>query len=349
MDGSSARRHGGQPVPHGGNLGDARARYGTPPGGWVDLSTGINPHPYPLPDLPPALWTALPQADDHAALLAAAAGAYGAPSPESLVAAPGTQALIQLLPRVLGSDRAAVIGPTYGEYAPAWRAAGACVREVDDLDAGLAALDGARRPALILCNPNNPDGRRIEPARLTALADRLARRAGTLVVDEAFADVVPSVSVAAAADRSGLVVLRSFGKFFGLAGLRLGFAVAAPDLAAALGRALGPWAVAGPALAVGRTALTDDAWQTAMRARLDREAAELRRLLGRAGLEIAGGTPLYVLARHAQAATCHDRLAREGLWVRAFPERPERLRLGLPGSAAAWERLTAALGRARHG
>lgn len=344
MDGSTACNDAPRDLRHGGNLADARARYGTPAGGWLDLSTGINPHPYPLPDLPRALWTALPQADAEARLKAAAAGAYGAPAQAAIVPAPGTQALIQLLPRVLGSDRAAVVAPTYGEYAPAWQAAGARVQEVADAKAGLSALAGARRPALILCNPNNPDGWTVPADQLHTLADRLAAAGGVLVVDEAFADVAPEVSVAARADRPGLVVLRSFGKFFGLAGLRLGFALCPPELGRALGQALGPWAVPGPALEVGRIALADDAWQTAMRHRLSQEAYRLEALLDRAGLESAGGTALFRLVRHGEASVWHARLARAGVWVRAFPQQPELLRVGLPGGPADWHRLTRGLG-----
>ncbi len=343
MDGGTGAETGGARVAHGGDLAAAQARYGTPAGGWLDLSTGINPHPYPLPELAKALWTALPQAHAEAALREAAAGAYAAPSPDTVVSAPGTQALIQLLPRALASDRAAVVGPTYGEYAPAWRAAGAAVHEVPDLDAGLAALDGASRPALVLCNPNNPDGRAWSPDRLIPIADRLARAGGTLVVDEAFADVVPEISLAGAAEQPGLVVLRSFGKFFGLAGLRLGFALGAPPLARTMARALGPWSVPGPALEVGRIALADDAWQTAMRTRLAADAERLRALLVDAGFDPVGGTPLYQLVSHADAAGWHDRLARHGVWVRAFPHRSTWLRLGLPGDPAGWQRLTAAL------
>ena len=347
MDGGTAGNDAPQDLRHGGNLADARARYGTPAGGWLDLSTGINPHPYPLPDLPRALWTALPQADAEARLKAAAAGAYGAPAQAAIVPAPGTQALIQLLPRVLDSDRAAVVAPTYGEYAPAWQAAGARVQEVPDAEAGLSALAGARRPALILCNPNNPDGRTVPAGQLHTLADRLAAAGGVLVIDEAFADVAPEVSVAARADRPGLVVLRSFGKFFGLAGLRLGFALCPPELGRGLDKALGPWAVAGPALEIGRIALADDAWQTAMRRRLAQEAERLEALLDRAGLESAGGTALYRLARHPRAPAWHDRLAEAGVWVRTFPQRPQVLRLGLPGDPAGWRRLTGALGLER--
>ena len=344
MDGGQAGNDSAPAVAHGGNLADARARYGTPADGWRDLSTGINPHPYPLPDLPLRLWTALPQAEAETALITAARDAYGAPPSAAVVPAPGTQALIQLLPRVLDSDRAAVVTPTYGEYTPAWQAAGAHVREVADPRTGLAALEGAARPALLLCNPNNPDGGTLPANRVCELADRLAAAGGTLVVDEAFADVVPEVSAAGWADRPGLVVLRSFGKFFGLAGLRLGFALCRPELGRALGRALGPWAVPGPALAVGRTALADDAWQTAMRRRLADEADRLERLLNRGGLESAGGTPLYRLVRHPRAPDWHDRLARAGLWVRAFPQQPTWLRVGLPAEEMDWRRLADALG-----
>lgn len=344
MHGATADRD-GEAIAHGGNLDDARARYGTPEAGWLDLSTGINPHPYPLPELPRSLWTALPQAAGEAALTRAAAHAYAAPSPATVVPAPGTQALIQVLPRVLGHDRAAVVGPTYGEYAPAWRAAGAEVREVGDAADGLSALEGASRPALVLCNPNNPDGRTWPPEALVELAGQLARAGGTLVVDEAFADVRPEVSVAPAADRPGLVVLRSFGKFFGLAGLRLGFAVCNSSHAASIGRALGPWSVPGPALEVGRAALADAAWQTAMRARLAADAERLGALLTAAGLDTLGGTALYQLAAHPDAAGWHDRLARQGIWVRAFQRQPTWLRFGLPGAEAGWRALAAALER----
>lgn len=328
---------------HGGDLAEAARRYGAPAAGWLDLSTGVNPHAYPRPELPAELWTALPQPDAAAALRAAAADAYAAPASDAVVPAPGTQALIQWLPRVLGSTAMACVAPTYGEYEPAWRAAGARTGSAADLDAAARTLAGSDGPALVVCNPNNPDGRTWDPDRLAGLADRLAAQGGALVVDEAFADAVPEVSAAGHAGRPGLVVLRSFGKFFGLAGLRLGFALTAPELADRLSRALGPWAVAGPALEIGRRALADTGWIAATRERLRADAARLDGLLAGAGFEILGGTPLFRLAGHPDAAAWHDRLARAGIWVRAFPERPDRLRFGLPGDAAGWRRLEAAL------
>jgi cobalamin biosynthetic protein CobC len=148
-----------------------------------------------------------------------------------------------------------VIGPTYGELSRCWRDAGRPVTVIAGIDA--VPPDGR---IVVLANPNNPDGRVIAPDRLLALAETLARRGGMLIVDEAFADCDPSASVSPAAGAPGLLVLRSFGKFFGLAGVRLGFALAQPGLAEDFRSALGPWPVSGPALAIGERALADDAW-----------------------------------------------------------------------------------------
>ncbi|WP_237477591.1 threonine-phosphate decarboxylase CobD [Lichenibacterium dinghuense] len=317
---------------HGGDLGAARAAFPAAPEPWVDLSTGINPLPYPIPPLDPAAWTALPDAGAARALEAAAGRAYGA-DPAGVAAAPGTEAVIQWLPRLCAARRVGVLGFTYGDHARAWAAAGAAVETVDTLDA-LAGFDAA-----VVVNPNNPDGRLVAPADLAALAGRV----GLLVVDEAFADVVEPAWSLAPAPPPNAVVLRSFGKFFGLAGLRLGFAVAAPARAAALRAALGPWAVSGPALAVGRAALADDAWAGAARARLARDAARLDALLLAAGARMAGGTALFRLAEVEDGARWFDRLARAGILTRPFAEHPRRLRFGLPGDEAAWLRLEAAL------
>ncbi len=316
---------------HGGDLAAARAHYGGAPADWIDLSTGINPWPYPLPHLPAEAWTRLPQRDAEARLLTAARAAYGVASDAALVAAPGTQALIQLLPTMLPPRRVAVVGPTYGEHAPAWAAAGHEVREV-------------REPVrdtdvLVLCSPNNPDGGLADPA-LPGWAgkDRL------VVVDEAFADVMPEVSLAACAGRKGLLILRSFGKFYGLAGLRLGFALGDPALAHRLSERLGPWAVSGPALAIGAAALADAGWQAAAREKLRDAAARLDALLAQAGLHILGGTSLFRLAQTpGPAAGWHERLARAHLWTRPFPAHPHWLRFGLPACENAWQRLEAAL------
>ena len=232
---------------HGGDLGAATEKFGTPPDGWLDLSTGINPTPYPVGMLPAAVWQRLPIRDDVTKLDAAARTYYGTPDNTALVAAPGTQAIIQLLPSLRATGTVAIIGPTYGEHGHRWRTAGHDVTEV-------ATLDAADADVIVIVNPNNPDGRTVSPDRLMTVAKQQAARGGWLVVDEAFGDVAPQLSIVPASKEPGLIVMRSFGKFFGLAGLRLGFAIGDPAVIAALADALGPWAVPGPALVLGARA-----------------------------------------------------------------------------------------------
>jgi len=323
---------------HGGDLAAAERRWGRPALGWLDLSTGINPHPYPLPALAPALWTRLPGAADEAALVQAARHRFAAAATVEIVAAPGSQALIQALPRLRPKGPVAILAPTYAEHARAWSAAGHAVASIDDP----AAADPAGM--LVVVNPNNPTGRRIAPADLIGLAARFAASGGLLVIDEAFADPDPELSLIPSLP-AATVVLRSFGKFHGLAGLRLGFAVTAEaGLAEGLRRGFGPWAVSGPALAIGAAALADDAWAEANRARLAADQARLVGLLISAGLELVGGTPLFTLVRHPEAELLWERLGQAGILVRAFDFQPDWLRIGLPPDETGFERLARALG-----
>jgi cobalamin biosynthesis protein CobC len=327
------------PLLHGGNLGAAAALFPGAPRPFVDLSTGINPLAYPLPPLAPEIFARLPEPDALARLQAAATRHYGAPSPAHVVAAPGTQSLLPHVAALLRPGGAAILGPTYREHARVAAAAGHRVEEVADVGRLDATLS-------VVVNPNNPDGRLVPKAVLLDLARRLRADGGLLVVDEAFVDVVgEDHSLAAEVGRGSLIVLRSFGKFFGLAGLRLGFALASPEIATRLRNALGPWAVSGPALAIGTTALADQEWIEATRVRLNAAAARLDGLLGEADLAVVGGTPLFRLIRTARAAQAFDRLGAAGVLVRRFPDRPGLLRFGLPGPEADWERLRMALAR----
>jgi cobalamin biosynthetic protein CobC len=323
---------------HGGNLAVARVRFKGAPEPWLDLSTGINPIAYPIPDIPVAAWTRLPESDAVAALEAAAARAYGAGLAEMVVAAPGTQALIQVLPRLRPAMDVRILGFTYAEHARAWRHHGASVATVSSLQ-DLAGADVA-----VVVNPNNPDGRLVEPGRLRALA---ADNPHTLlVIDEAFADVLGDGASMLPILPSTCVVLRSFGKTYGLAGVRLGFAVAGPCWTDVLRRELGPWAVAGPAIAVGRVALDDAAWLNEATIRLRNDADRLDELLAGAGLAVAGGTPLFRFVRTGDSNRAFTALARQGVLVRRFEGLPGVLRVGLPGPEDDWarlaERLTAA-------
>ncbi|OYQ31801.1 threonine-phosphate decarboxylase [Niveispirillum lacus] len=333
MDGSTVQ-------PHGGDLGVMSALFPDAFRPWIDLSTGINPWPYPLPALDPALWARLPSASDAAALQRAAMAAYGVADPDAILAAPGSQVLINGLPflRPPGDD-IAIVGPTYGEHQPAWARAGHRVRMITDLPDPAGPLPDV----LLLVNPNNPDGRTHDPARLLPLLEALACRGGWMLVDEAFCDLRPDLSLAALAGRRGLLVLRSFGKFYGLGGLRLGFLLAPPDLVRAVSGRFGPWAVSGPALVVGATALSDQGWQKAMRRRLAQAMARSLSLYQKAGVELIGGTDLYALIRTRIERDLYRELGQAGLLARSFRDRPGLLRLGLPPDSVAMDRLTKVL------
>jgi cobalamin biosynthesis protein CobC len=325
-------------LPHGGDLTVARRLFPAAPEPFIDLSTGINPHCYPMPQLPSEVFARLPEPAALARLAEAAAQAYGAPSPDHVVSAPGTQILLPLVAALVPSGRAAVLSTTYAEHARVARLVGHHTAEVAAMRE-LAGVDLA-----VVVNPNNPDGRVVARETLIACAAELRSRGGLLVVDEAFMEVGPvDASLAGDVGFGNIVVLRSFGKFFGLAGLRLGFALTATETAARLKASLGPWAVAGPAIAGGEAALADPRWAQAARARLAREAQRLDALLAGARLEVVGGTSLFRLVQTAAASELFHHLGHAGIWVRRFAEEPTWLRFGLPAGEDAWARLRTAL------
>jgi cobalamin biosynthetic protein CobC len=316
---------------HGGDIDRAVRRFGGCRSDWLDLSTGINRKPFPVPRLDAACWTALPAQSDIAALCDAARKAYGTTAP--VVALAGAQMAIQFVPHLSSGGNARVLSPTYNEHAATLRAAGWHVDEVSDLDA-LAGADVA-----VVVNPNNPDGRRHPPERLLSLLPRVGR----LVVDESFVDAEPDLSLAAHAGTPGLLVLRSFGKFYGLAGVRLGFALGSEDDARHLASLSGPWPVFGPAIAIGIAALSDRTWQATTTARLAADAIRLDKLAGNIGWRLVGGTHLFRFCETGDAVLAQERLAQSRIWSRVFPWSAKFLRLGLPGDEREWERLSRAL------
>ncbi len=326
----AALTHSGDPIGsslprHGGDIGQASRLYGIPEGDWLDLSTGINPVPYPADPIAAAALTRLPSPDDLAALLATARRAYAVPSAAGLVALPGTETGIRLLPMLLPADTVAIVSPTYRTHAEAWRVAGHAVTEVP-------SPVGVPRDAayVVVVNPNNPDGRSTDATTLVRLAAELASRGGLLVADESFCDLVPEASLAPHLGGTPAVVFRSLGKFYGLAGLRLGFAAGPPALLTRLAALLGDWPVSGPAVALGRAALGDEAWRETTRQRLRSDGERLRRMLAAHRLKPAGGTDLFTLVDDETAAAIHIRLARRGIWTRIFDYNPRWLRIGLP-------------------
>lgn len=307
---------------HGGGLDAAAEQYGGARTDWIDLSTGINPVAYATDPVPPQAWAALPDKDAQNALLTAARQFWNVPSTAAIIATPGASAPIAMIPRLAPAGRVHIAAPTYNEHASAFAANG--WQPADSV---------ANAQAQVIVHPNNPDGRQFTTADLNA---------PLRIIDESFCDVTPDTSLIAQSTAQGTLILKSFGKFWGLAGLRLGFAIGDPQHIAALAQMLGPWPVAGPALEIGTRALSDPDWAQSTRARLKRDAARLDTLTLRAGATLIGGTSLFRLYEVDSAAQWQDRLARHHIWSRVFPYNPKWLRLGLP-EPDGWDRVAAAL------
>ena len=322
-------------VVHGGNLHEAAERYGIPYAQWLDLSTGINPHGYPVPPVPADAWRRLP--DDGDGFAACAARYYGAPDTAHVLPVAGSQAAIRALPVLLPRARVGIAPLTYSEYAPAFERAG---HEVVPLDVSWDTLPDALTHVVVV-NPNNPTAEHLSAGKLLHWHAQLTARGGTLLIDEAFADAMPSASLAASTDRDGLIVLRSPGKFFGLAGVRAGFVLGAPALLDILRLTLGAWTVSGPARHAVKAAFEDVAWQQQMRTLLEAESARLVSLLQAHGFT-THSTPLFAWTADERAAALHEALAQRGVWTRLFTATGS-VRFGLPASDTEWARFEESL------
>ncbi|WP_116599611.1 threonine-phosphate decarboxylase CobD [Primorskyibacter marinus] len=321
------------PRDHGGNLDAAIRHYGGRVDQWIDLSTGINPISYPVPQISPSAWENLPRRSDMQRLSRAAQKALGTKA--ALTALAGAQGAIQIMGRLRSAGDARILSPTYNEHGAALRAAGWQVTQVSSL----AALQDA--DLAVVVNPNNPDGKCHDPASLR----NLARTVGMLIVDESFVDVQPELSLAPVLHEiDNVLVLRSFGKFFGLAGMRLGFALGPEPWIAQLSDLAGPWPVSGPAIEIAIDAYANSAWQIRTTERLTLDALRLDALASKRSLPLVGGTPLFRTYAAPDAAALQRALARHHIWTRIFPYDPNWIRLGLPGTDADWKRLERAFG-----
>ncbi len=321
---------------HGGKLRAAAMRYSIAHEEWVDLSTGINPRGWPVPAVPPEVWRRLPEAEDG--LTDAAINYYGSPM---ILPTAGSQPVIQLLPHLRPACRVGLLSPSYAEHSYAWRGHQLVDLEFDTIDMQLDDLD-----VLVLCNPNNPTGHRFAPSTLLGWRERLSRRGGWLVVDEAFIDSSPEISIASHAGLPGLVVLRSMGKFFGIAGARVGFVLAWQALLSRIAEELGPWSVSGLARWVATRALQDTSWQQATRQNLVIDSTRLADMLKKYKLAPSGATALFqwVISPHAQQL--HESLAKQGILTRYF-DSPKSVRFGMPCPEKEWLRLETALQKFR--
>jgi cobalamin biosynthetic protein CobC len=307
------------PRDHGGGLDNAALQYGGKRADWIDLSTGINPLPYDIAAISPDAWTALPDQSAATQLTNAARQFWNVPKGAAILAAPGASSLIVNMPRLAPQGSVSVTNPTYNEHAAAFETAG-------------WAFDGTPTTQVVV-HPNNPDGRIWRMDEITA---------PLRIIDESFCDVMPEHSLIQHAGEPGTIILKSFGKFWGLAGLRLGFAIGDPDLIEQLKTMLGPWPVSGPALQIGAQALSDPDWAVQTRLRLDKDAAKLDQIMTSKGASVVGGTTLFRLYEVDDAAAWQDRLAQSHIWSRIFPYSTRWLRLGLPHPMD-WARIEGAL------
>lgn len=317
---------------HGGNVGAAARRFNIPEERWTDLSTGISPWSWPVPAVPQAVWQRLPQADEG---LECAAAGYFRCCRESILAVPGSQYAVQFTPGLLRRARVAMPAHGYAEHRRAWHTAGHQIVDYQDGDA-LASLvrDGAVEHAVVI-NPNNPTGELLPGETLQLLYQQLQVHGGTLVVDEAFVDPTPEYSLAPMCPMPGLIIYRSVGKFFGLAGIRLGFLLAPPALCQELASQLPPWSLSHPARWIGERALADGKWQREQRNRLASAAAHWRRALEEVVPDLEfSATALFATGKGA-AGFCralYFALARRAVLVRLFAESHGcgMVRFGLP-------------------
>lgn len=310
---------------HGGGLDAAVQRFGGVRSGWIDLSTGINPHAYPVPNIDHASWCDLPDEGAQMALVAAARSFWNVPDNAAVLAAPGASCLIAAIPRLSAKQQFFIPEPTYNEHRAAF------------VEHGWQLSDALQARATVVVHPNNPDGEMWTQDTLPT-----GPKTQITIIDESFCDIAPDRSLVATADTPGRIILKSFGKFWGLAGLRLGFAIGDPALIERLQASLGPWPVSGPALSVGTKALNDAVWVENTRARLSADSERLDALMINAGAKIEGGTTLFRLYTVDDAEVWQNRLAQHRIWSRVFPYNPHWLRLGLPHHDH-WARVASAL------
>jgi len=310
-------------VRHGGRLREAMAAFPHAPLPWLDLSTGINPEPWPGARASDDALRRLPDPHDLAELETAAARAFGVADPGRVVATSGAEAALRLLPGLIGGGEVALLVPIYGGHVESWTAFSPRL---------VAALDDpavAKARVLVLVNPNNPDGRRLARADLAGLAAKRSDAGQWTVVDESFVEVAPELSVAdLEIDR--LVVLRSFGKFYGLPGVRLGFAIGDKSLLRDIRTLFGDWPVGAEAIALGRGAYADEAWRVSARVWLSAQAGAVDAVLAAAGLSPLGGCDLFRWVGAAHAHGLFAQLCAQGVLTRPFQGCPDRLRIGLP-------------------
>jgi len=331
-----------QGLKHGGRILAAAEKYGIPEKDWLDLSTGLNPNGWPVADVPAHIWQSLPE--DNDGLQTIACEYYGC---DACLPVAGSQAAIQTLPALRSFSKVGIISPTYAEHEYNWKQAGHDVVQlsIDDIELHIEQLD-----VLVVINPNNPTGKIIPVKQLLNWHQLLSAKGGWLIVDEAFMDVTPENSLVSSGIKPGLIILRSMGKFFGIAGIRCGFVITDKELLQRLVRKLGPWSLTGPTRYIAKQALADKTWHIKTRESLNKSAARLHQVLSDSGLLATGGTRLFQWLEHPKAKEIYEACASKGILIRYFEKQTvmnktsmPSLRFGLAANEKQWQQLSNAL------
>ncbi|MFC7290423.1 threonine-phosphate decarboxylase CobD [Hirschia litorea] len=322
---------------HGGSLDYMVQQFPSAPKPWLDLSTGINPRPYPIASIQVSALNHLPTTTAYDNCRKAMATAFLCPK-ETIMPAPGSEVLIRLLPTIIKPKKIAVLSPTYGDHLKVWRMEGLDVVESPDL-----LLENKNADCVVLCNPNNPDGQTFNYETLTALHTLMRERNGWLILDEAYIDLYPHLSFCSQAGADNLIILKSIGKFYGLAGLRLGALIAPPPILNAMAQRLGVWSISDFALDIGAKVYKDAAWKTQTRTHLQGASQRLRAILLQAGLTITGSTDLFSFVETQNAHSLWEQLAKLGIYTRRFSWSETHLRIGMPADEAGERHLKQAL------
>ena len=321
---------------HGGDLSDA-VRVNRKIKKWIDLSTGINPNAYNDFNIDKTVYSHLPSGNQLAELMSIARGYYNLNQEIKICAYQGAQGVINILPNIVNKnihDTIQILTPTYTEHYRVWNDHGFKIRLVTNIE---NELD----PSIpfVLVNPNNPDGKLFQPKYLEELWERIRKAGGFLILDESFMDGTPDMSFRFDNCRDNVIVIRSFGKFFGLPGLRLGFVYGDNHYINKVSSLVGPWPISSSSLLIARKAMLDTVWISATITDLKMKSTALSNFLHDQKLKTVGDCYFFKTIELDNASQMHKALANHGIWTRIFNYNQKWLRMGLTKNKFEFEYL----------
>ena len=317
-------------IHHGGDIDLAIKKYGGEREDWIDLSTGINGTSYPWQQSIKFELRNLPSNKLLVNLERAASAAYKVAENTETAAVSGAQQIISLLPICLKSyNSVAILGPTYNEYEKAFKSSGIKAQTVSEVSK-LSSSDIA-----IIVNPNNPTGKVIAEEIL----DDLSKKVRILIIDESF----KTFSSRRIQKFENVIQINSLGKFFGLAGVRLGFVSGPSDFIKSVRRMLGPWPISSIAAEIGTIALNDNTWISEMEKILLEGSNVLHKACSTKNWKLVGKTNLFHTYATSSSLEVEKQFAAHYIWIRTFDYSETWVRLGIPTSKYEWTRVRQAL------